>query len=243
VLLQAGAGTPSLDFSDNAGQAVIAQGTIHFMRNNAPSTVRHQGEDVLVETRSSDGAYTRRERITAVTKQALRGRLDAAPEEFRVTYRTVVEALRGGVRFPDGAAYYKRTSVRVGDLVVLQDSDGNAATDPQSATAFLTGTIDDVPARIAGLNLRDGTIRRVNGARCWVRTRADETVWGAAAFFLAEPTFAVLCEVGAKVYLGSMQPDGAVLGSTKPTATTLERVPYSIRLNQAAVDGLRSMVP
>lgn len=243
VLLQVGAGTPFLDFSNNAGQAVISGGEIHFIRNNERSTVRNDGDDVLVETRSSDGSYTRRERITAITKQELRGRLDAAPEEFRAAFRTVVEALRGGVRFPDGAAYYKRSSVRVGALLVLTDSDGNPETDPQSATAFMTGTIEDAPPRLAGLNLRDGRIRDVNGARCWVRTRADETVWGATAFFLADPTFAVLCEVGDKVYMGSLQPDGAVLGSTRPTATTLERAPYSIRLNQAAIDGLRSMVP
>lgn len=243
LLLQAGAGGPNLDFSDNAGQAVIASGTIHFMRSNAPSTVRHQGDDVIIETKSSDGEYTRRERITAVTKHELRGRLDTVPEEFRASYRTVVEALRGGVRFPDGAAYYKRTSVRVGALLLLQDADGNSATDPQSATEFMTGTIEDAPPRMSGLDLRDGTIRRVNGVRCWVRTRAHETVWGATAFFLGDPTFAVLCEVGGKVYMGSLQPDGAVLGSMIPTSTTLERVPYTIRLNQAAVDGLRSMVP
>lgn len=235
-------GTPSTSFANDVGGAVLWDGAIHFIRNNAASRVRHDGDDVIIETRSTDGAYTRAERITAITKHALRGRITAAPAEFRQLYSALLALLDRTAEFPAGAAYYKRTSVRMGSLLSIQDADFNAATDPQSATPLTTGTIEDM-ARRFGIDLRNGRTRQVHGARCWVRSNPDELISGIPTTYSADPAFATACEVDGKVYLGSLQPDGAVLGSSQPTATDMERVPFTIRLNKAAADGLRAMVP
>jgi hypothetical protein len=233
---------------DRVGTAFIDAGQIRFYGSGSQPRVGYAGDDVIVEFTAPTGEVGSRVRISSYGKVPLTGRFVDAPAEFI----EMNNLLNAQIRKPDatfaaGAAYYVRRSTLVGDHVVLTDADFDFTTDPKSATPLFTGTIEQYAASAPTLlELARGSIRTVKGARCWVNTTpgAPDGPQGTSLSNATTTVYGAFCEVNGKLYQAQLQADGGELGTIYPAAGasfSLQRKPFVMRFNKAAVDSLKAM--
>lgn len=231
---------------DRNGSAFVDNGRILFISSKTPSRYTYAGSDVLIEIAAPSGEVGLARRVTSHTKVLLTGKFSDAPQEFLNFYGNLVPTAKQGTVFLSGAAYYRQTAVRIGSQLYLTDGDGNVSTDPKSSTPVFAGTVEQFAAASPTvLNLLRGSFKTVNGVRCWVNNTAGATN---PTTGLPSPwdvlTYQAYCEIGQKVYSGATSTDGAEIGSFYGSgANTYTRAPFVMRLNMAAVDSIRAMLP
>jgi hypothetical protein len=239
------------DSDVNNGTAVIDNGQIRFYSAKTPSRYTYVGDDIVAKTATLTGEVVSTVRIIGYAKVALNGKFSDAPQEIRDIYTPAASYISSTATFSPGAAYYKLTVARMGDHLLVSDSDRNPLTDPMLATPAYTGTIEQFAATLnSPLYLPNGTIKSVKGARCWVNNTANVTDQEIPrpVFPGASQEFGSYCEVAGKVYLARFQPDGAQLGTNYPSANLVSvnapvlRVPFQVRYNKAAMDSILDIV-
>lgn len=232
--------------NDSSGFAVIDNGQIRFVASKTPARYTYVGRDLLVELAAESGDVVARRRVTNITKVALTGVLADAPQEFLNFYGNLLPHVKSGVQFLPGAAYYKQSSIRVGQYLSLQDSDNNLATDVKSVTPVSSGTVEQYAAAQPGaLDLSRGSFKMVNGARCWVNSTAGAGNTATTTLTYSDiPSYGAYCEIAQKVYLAVLASDGAQVGSLFASGTlNLSHASFLVRVNKAAFDSIRSMLP
>ena len=159
----------------NVGTAFIDNGQLAFVSTRTPANYTYSGDNIIEETKSNSGQVGSKILITGFTKVALSGIIADTPTEVQDLNRPLATYISNTQTYQVGAAYYKRVGTRIGDRLVVQDSDSNPATDPKSATALFFGTIEEYAASAGPsvIILAKGTIKIVKGARCWVNNAAS----------------------------------------------------------------------
>ncbi|HEY2978272.1 MAG TPA: hypothetical protein VGJ35_09900, partial [Burkholderiaceae bacterium] len=197
------------------------------------------GDTVLSEAFAIDGVtVTSALRYTALEAVQLSGLFTNAPAEVRhqpalAVLSTNTSLLKANPSFLAGSAYYRRHSVRVGDLVSVSDcASFTFGADPSPCGS--ASTIEALfPYAFGGVTytLVDGTMQTLQGLRAWVSASALPSNVSPTT------TYLVLFERGGKVYRGFLQRDGTVLANRLSDGTVVD---FSIRFNKQAIDSLKA---
>ncbi len=224
--------------NENVGSVFLESGRIGFLPTNNAPRITYQGSDIRSEAITPTGQVAVTTLITGHVRVALTGTIANAPQEFRDLYAFDNAHTSSTATFLAGAAYYNQTRHRVGDVLFLQDSDADSATDPKSATPVAVGTIEQyAAAHPTQIPLSSGTIRTLKGARCWVQQSPLATA--------TVPSYLAFCEVSDKLYRATLVADGANVGTGYPTTVGpayFNSVPTSVRVNAAAAESMKSIL-
>src|SRR3989442_488467 len=142
--------------------------------------LRLSGDTVLSEAFAIDGVtMTSALRYTALETVQLSGLFANAPAEVRhqpalAVLSTNTSLLKANPSFLAGSAYYRRHSVRVGDLVSVSDC-GSFTFGADPSPCGSASTVESLfPYAFGGVTYRlvDGTVQTLQGLRAWVSTSA-----------------------------------------------------------------------
>jgi hypothetical protein len=223
---------------------------------SAGSVARYVGPAVQIETLAQDNttvAYAQRRSDFTVTP--LSGLLANSPTEFAYWLNSLFAnpaTLKTGSSHGSGAAYVRYTAHNVGDRYNVFDCAAatvGAAVSPCLTNTSLTDALNaGIPSGADGLTYRlaDGVLSTVGGVPMWVASVARPL----SSTLTLTQQYRVYFALNGNVYTGALIKDGTLLGGSyhvsNPTgATVLDRLsflPYQIRMNQAAQDGLAAAV-
>jgi hypothetical protein len=142
--------------------------------------------------------------------------------------------LKPNPAFIAGAKYYRRTGVRNGDIVLMNDC-GARTYNTITSECGTAATIEAAFPQVLGVayNLGDGTLQTIQGLRAWVANTALPTNVSAT------PSSLVLVEIGGKVYRGLLQRDGAPIRTRLADGTISD---VALRFNEQAMQSLQAAV-
>ena len=236
---------------------VLKGGAILVVPGQSAASVAHYvGPAVQIDTLAQDSttvAFAQRRSDFTVTP--LSGLLASSPTEFAYWFNSLFAnpaALKSGSSHGAGAAYVRYTAHNVGDRYNVFDC--AAATLGAAVSPCLTNTslTDALMAGISsgadGLTYRlaDGVLSTVGGVPIWVASAARPL----SSTLTLTQQYRIFFALNGNVYTGALIKDGTLLGGSyhvsNPTgATVLDRLtflPYQVRMNQAAYDGLSAAV-
>jgi hypothetical protein len=158
--------------------------------------------------------------------------------------------LKAGINYPPGAGYYKFDGTLIGDR--YQAFDCVAATFDANISPCFTGTTTlAMLSATAGISsssdvvtyhLADGVMTTIGGITVWIANSPRPL----AATLTNATQYRIYFDLNGNVYTGSLMRDGQIWGgsyyvSNIGGATVQDRLtflPYSLRLNKAARDGI-----
>lgn len=209
------------------------------------------GSKVRVDSLAADG--------TTVAYSQLRSNYTLVPLSGAVNTATPLEMarffnsffsnaaiLKAGVNYPAGAAYLKFDSVFLGDRYAAFDC--AATTTDANLTPCLTGTTlaSALAAGIASTSdgttyhTADGAFVTAEGLSMWIATAPRPL----SATLSSATQYRIYYALNGNVYTGALTRDGEPFGGSFYVVTLnigvggLVFVPYNIRLNQSATQGL-----
>ena len=238
------AGTPTRVLKD--GVVLVVPAT-QFM-----NVASYTGRDVQVDTLASDGmtvAFSQQRSDYATVP--LSGLVVSAPAELAHWHNSIwsnAAILDPAATFGAGAAYVKYTATSKGNRYTAFDC--TTATADENITPCASGTTLEA-ALTAGMvsnsdartyHLADGTLSTVGGVPVWVAA-APRPV---SATLSSTVQYRIYFQRNGNVYTGALTKDGEVLGGSywlsNPSGATAEErltfLPFNIRLNKAAHDGI-----
>lgn len=236
---------------------VLKAGAILVVPGQSAASIAHYvGPAIQIDTLAQDDttlAYAQRRSDFTVTP--LSGLLASSPTEFAHWFNSLFAnpaALKTGSSHGAGAAYVRYTAHNVGDRYNVFDCAAatvGAAVSPclsntmltDALTAGITSSADGATYRLA-----DGVLSTVGGVQVWVASAARPL----SSTLTLTQQYRTYFALNGNVYTGALIKDGTLLGGSyyvsNPTgATVLDRLtflPYQIRMNQAALDGLSAAV-
>jgi hypothetical protein len=219
-----------------AGKVVVGAG----LPSNDNERLHLAGELVVLDQLGVDGvSLVSSQRIVTFETKPLSGTFASAPAEVLshpplVGFSTNSALLKPGAAFVAGSAYHKRTALRDGDAVFMNDC-GVLTYDANLTACAGATTLETAFPQTFGTTygIGDGTVQTLQGLRAWVATSPIPSTTAQT------PSYLVLVEMGGKVYRATLQRDGAPIRNRLIDGTIVD---YTLRFNLQAVQSLRAAV-